>query len=547
MSESTPAPRTAGQLIVGYFRDFGVLRETGREYWGIQIINFLDCTFYFALLTIASLFLSEDLGMSDEHAGYTIAAFTSLTTIGLTMSGMLTDWLGILKSLRLSMLAMLVLRACVVVVGLTPSLPHRGLFALALLVLMAPFMAAIQTIFQAATQRYTTRRSRSAGFNLWYLFMNVGAAAGGYAIDFVRLTLKVPNVHIFTMGVVTAVLCLIVGETMVRREVQVRGADEERDGPPDEPRHTPPLRLLIEVTREPAFARLLVLIALILGVRAVYAYLYLLMPKYWERTIGPDAAIGVLNMINPIGIVIGIILFIPFANRFKVFSMLVYGAMVSAFSLFPMALPWQIYGASIARSHYIMAILCMVIVTIGEVLWSPKLNEYTAAIAPKGQEGTYLGFSMIPWFFAKTAVSLLSGHMLTRWSPETVAVGGVTMPLQQALIENRLDYWHTPGAMWLILGAFALAGCVVAALLSGWLTTAPESPWIPADDKMSEREALYIVLLPVVGLVLGINRLTHGRKVGVQMIGLFLLLGVLWCAAGWYLVLLAKMIVQMLG
>ena len=100
-----------------------------------------------------------------------------------------------------------------------------------------------------------------------------------------------------------------------------------------------------EVIREPALWRLLVLVALILGVRAVYAYLYLLMPKYWLRTIGPDAAIGTLNAINPIGIVIGLILFIPIANKFNVFNMLVYGAMVSAFSLFPLALPWQWYSA----------------------------------------------------------------------------------------------------------------------------------------------------------------------------------------------------------
>jgi len=155
-----------------------------------------------------------------------------------------------------------------------------------------------------------------------------------------------------------------------------------------------------------------VLIALILGVRAVYTYLYLLMPKYWLRTIGPEAAIGTLNMINPIGIVIGLILFIPITNKFNVFNMLVYGAKVSASSLFPMALPWQIYGGSIAYAHYLMAVLCMIIVTVGEVIWSPKLNEYTAAIAPKGQEGTYLGLSLMPWFLAKTLVSILSGHLL---------------------------------------------------------------------------------------------------------------------------------------
>lgn len=469
MSQAS-APRSAGQMIGDYFRDFGVLRETRAEFWGIQIVNILDCTFYFAMLTIASLFLSQDLGMSDKNAGYTIAVFTSATTILLTFSGLVTDWLGIRKSLRFSMLAMLLLRGAVLAVGLLPALPHRGLIAAALLVLMAPFMAAIQTIFQSATQRYTTKRSRSAGFNLWYLFMNIGAAAGGASIDIVRLHFKVANVHIFTMGVVLAVLCWAVAELMVRHEDQLHGADESQEAAQEQPVRKRPLAIAKDVVHEPAFFRLIVLIALVLGVRAVYAYLYLLMPKYWERTIGPDAAIGVLNMINPIGIVLGLILFIPLANKFRVFNLLVYGSMISAFALFPMALPWQWYGMGIAKAHYVMAIFCMALVTIGEVLWSPKLNEYTAAIAPKGQEGTYLGLSMLPWFAAKTLVSAFSGHLLARWSPETVTVDGAAMPLQQALVENRLSYWQTPSAMWLWLGLYAFVGCLVALFLRKWLT-----------------------------------------------------------------------------
>ncbi|MDD3180594.1 MAG: MFS transporter [Opitutaceae bacterium] len=469
-------------MIVAYFRDFGVLKETRREYWGIQIVNFLDCTFYFAMLTIASLFLSHDLGMSDQNAGRTIALFTSSTTILLTVSGMFCDWLGIRQSLRLSMWAMLLLRGAMVAVGLMPALPHRGLLAAVLLVLMAPFMAAIQTIFQASTQRYTTKRSRSAGFNLWYLFMNIGAAAGGYSIDFVRLVLRVPNVHIFTMGVGTAVLCLLFSELMLRNEEQLHGPDEGPVTPGDTPVRKKPLEIMRDVIHEPALFRLLVLIALILGVRAVYTYLYLLMPKYWERTIGPDAAIGALNMINPIGIVIGLILFIPLANKFKVFNMLVFGSMVSAISLLPMAVPWRIFGTGIAHAHYIMAILCMVIVTIGEVLWSPKLYEYTAAIAPKGQEGTYLGLSMIPWFLAKTVVSWFSGDMLSYWSPEKIAVNGTEVPLQQAMIANQVDYWHSPAAMWLWLGLFALAGCIIAALLRNWLTQGAHWKTAPSHE-----------------------------------------------------------------
>ena len=457
-------------MIIGYFRDFSVLKETRAEYWGIQIVNFLDCTFYFAMLTIATLFLSHDLGMSDQAAGRTFTVFTASVTILLTFSGMFCDWLGIRRSLRISMWSMLVLRAGMVAVGLMPSLPHRGWLAVILLALMAPQTAAIQTIFQAATQRYTTKRSRSAGFNLWYLFMNVGAMVGGASVDIVRLALKVPNAHIFTMGVITAALCLVAGETMVHNEVQLRGPDDEPDAPGEKPARKNPLEIMRAVVHEPALARLLVLIALILGVRAVYTYLYMLMPKYWERTIGPDAAIGVLNMINPFGIIVGLILFIPIANKFKVFNMLVYGAMVSAISLFPMALPWQWYGVGIVKAHYLMAIICMVILTIGEVLWSPKLYEYTAAIAPQGQEGTYLGLSMIPWFLAKSLVSWFSGDWLVRWSPETVNVNGVAVPLQQAMINNQVDYWHSPGAMWMWLGVYALVGCIIAAMLQGWLT-----------------------------------------------------------------------------
>ena len=471
MSETT-ARRSTAEMIVGYFKDFGVLKETRAEYWGIQIVNFLDCTAYFALLTIAAVFLSDDLGLDDRAAGYTITVFTAATSLMLLFSGMTTDWLGIRRSLNITLGGQLVLRLAMVWVGLTPSLPHRGLLAGGIFLLMAPFMAGLQTIFQAATNRFTTRRSRSAGFSLWYLFMNIGAATAGFSIDIVRKLLHLPNVHIFSLGVITAVLCLIVGKLMVKNEEQLVDPDDLPAAQNEEKKvaRKNPWQLWREMIREPALWRLLVLIALIVGVRAVYVYLYLLMPKYWLRTIGPDAAIGTLNAINPIGIVIGLVLFIPFANKFGVFRMLVYGAMISSVALFPMALPWTVYGLSIGQAHYVMALLCMILVTIGEVVWSPKLYEYTAAIAPKGQEGTYLGLSLVPWFVAKTLVSAFSGHLLEHWSPEKVTIDGVAVPLQQAMVAQQLDYWHRPEAMWLVLGAYALAGCIVAAFLEKWLT-----------------------------------------------------------------------------
>lgn len=458
-------PTSFGAMIVQYFRDFRVLRETRIEYWGIQLVNLVDCTIYFALLNIASVFLSEDIGLDDKTAGYSISLFTTTTTIFLFFSGTVTDWLGIRRSAFLAMGAQGLLRLGLLVVGLTPSIPHRGWVATILLFLMAPFMAMIQTVFQSANKRFTTERSRSAGFSLWYLFMNIGAAGGGFLIDIVRKALGLPNAHVFTFGVAAAGVCCVVTYLMVRNESQLTSEADAEGGTgggasAEVPRQNP-WQIARAVVREPALWRLLTLIALLLGVRAIFAYLYLLFPKYWLRTIGGEAAIGTLQAINPILIVVGIILFIPLVNRFRLFSMLVYGSMISGLSLFFLVMPWQWFSSDLARAHYMMSIACMIVLSVGEVVWSPKLYEYTGAIAPRGQEGTYLGLSMVPWFLAKTMVSVFSGHLLVRWCPEGIG---------ERLATGQVGFWESPAAMWFVLSVYALGGCLLAVTLRGWFT-----------------------------------------------------------------------------
>ncbi|WP_176736770.1 MFS transporter [Oligoflexus tunisiensis] len=478
-----PAPKSAGQMILDYFREFKVLKETPREYWGIQIINFLDCTAYFALLNIVTLFLSNQIGLDDNNAGYIVTLFTSLTTILLLFSGLATDSLGIRKSLWIAMLTRALATLAVVFLATTPDFPYRVPLVAACFVAMAPSMAMVQTIFQSANKRYTNERSRSAGFNLWYLFMNIGAASAGVLVDVVRLKLGLSTTWVIGTGMITSFLCLGVMLAMVRREEQFgddgrfianTASDKKSES---SGKRSNPLTILKAMVSESAFWRFCVLVTLLLGVRAVFTYMYLLMPKYWTRVMGENAAIGTLNTINPVLIVAGLILFIPFANKFNIFKMLVYGAMVSALSLFALVIPWQSMGAVLGGlgnalgvswlandfvpSYYAMSVLCMIFLSIGEVIWSPKLQEYTAAIAPEGQEGSYLGLSMVPWFAAKTIVSVLSGHMLSRWVPEGIG---------ERLREGTVPFWDRPEAMWLILGLVALAGPILALIFQRWLT-----------------------------------------------------------------------------
>lgn len=75
------------EKVLGYFKDFKVLKETRKEFWGLQVINMLDCLAYFAMLNVVVVVLSEDFDFSDTNAGYVVTAFGSLTTILLVVTG----------------------------------------------------------------------------------------------------------------------------------------------------------------------------------------------------------------------------------------------------------------------------------------------------------------------------------------------------------------------------------------------------------------------------------------------------------------------------
>ena len=694
-------------FVIKYFKDFKVLKETKKEYWGLQMVNMLDCLAYFAMFNIAVVTLSNDFGFNDVQAGLIYTLFSSLTTIFLFFSGVITDWLGIKKALYTAVIGLLLLRGGVVVsaymgepvrledettlaemydgegipdvpgadlkltardgasfdldiasvatigdlitainaapgnngrllastapggkglrlddettgtgavlvegaaadklglasgqegdetiigqriitalngvqlsalnggsgigaattvtitdragktfswvglqgaksirdvieglnasaaaaganikVGITNSgtglrvedtaginegsvivagdgaeallidgeadglsvsgknlvsSSLRNWLVIICLACMAPFMAMLITVFQAANRRFTTKKSRAAGFNLWYLFMNVGAAGGGFLIDIIYLNLDLPHFHVFTFGVGTGIACLMVIFFTIRNTDQLRSPEEEEEyrkelaekgitEAEDQKDDRSPWQIVKEVLSESIFWRFTVLISLLLGVRAVFLYLGLLHPKFWYRVIGPDAKVRMLQAFNPILVIIGLIVIIPILNKFNVYKMLVFGALITSVSMFIIAIP-PMGGADVATWTYGTTIGFLLVLTVGELIWSPRLSEFTAAIAPEGQEGTYLGLSMVPYFLAKVFVSGLSGAMLMRWCPEPPENNPLL--LQQQIAAGDLPFVDSPYMMFTILGIVALIGTIAAIVGKPWFT-----------------------------------------------------------------------------
>src|SRR6266581_8553793 len=115
--------------------------------------------------------------------------------------------------------------------------------------------------------------------------------------------------------------------------------------------------------------------------------------------------------------------------------MVIIGGAICAAGVFIMALPtewfqaaansvmgqWLGYGylglhGSI-HPYYIMTAFYLIVFSIGEAFYSPRVYEYAAAIAPKGQEASYGALSYIPFLLGKLLVGS-AGWLLAAFCPE---------------------------------------------------------------------------------------------------------------------------------
>lgn len=73
MNATAVNKKSSGEMIKQYFLDFKVLSDNPISFWGVQVVNFLDLTAYFAMIAILTLFLTDNVGMSEVNSGYTVA------------------------------------------------------------------------------------------------------------------------------------------------------------------------------------------------------------------------------------------------------------------------------------------------------------------------------------------------------------------------------------------------------------------------------------------------------------------------------------------
>lgn len=192
-----------------------------------------------------------------------------------------------------------------------------------------------------------------------------------------------------------------------------------------------------------ADARFFFFIFALIPVQTLFTYNWLVLPQYISRAfsggwIGEYYEIG--SNANPILIFILVPIITALTIKRNVYNMMIAGTLVMGSSAFILALG-PTPGTLIAY---------IILMTIGEAMWSARFLQYATEIAPPERAGQFQGVAQLPWFLTKFLVPLLySGQVMEKYCPANGPLNTETM--------------------WFIFGCIALISPLALWLARGWM------------------------------------------------------------------------------
>ncbi|MEP6821514.1 MAG: MFS transporter, partial [Chthoniobacterales bacterium] len=394
------------------------------------------------------LWLSKDLGFSDQSAGALVGwVWAPAMTVFTLLAGSITDAIGLRRTFFIGVAICTVARTCMVTTT-NPAL------ALAFGVLPLAIGEALGTpVLLAATRVYSTTRQRSMAFSIIYAIMNVGYIVAGYIFDYVRrLDLQVsfgsfhptPHQELFMVSLAFELL-LFPAVYFLRRSAEARPAGEAvatqsglLSGIGETIRRSAEgtAALFRRLVGQPGFYRLLLFFLLIGFLKALFLQMDYVFPKFGDRVMGLHAPIGRLTAINGWIVIFLAPILGALTQRRAAYRMVIVGGAVCTAGVLVMALPatWFVSAANGAfgqwlghdylglngpvHPYYVMSAIYLVIYSIGESIYSPRVYEYAAAIAPPGQEASYGSLAYLPFLVGKLLIGF-GGWMLAAFCPAT--------------------------------------------------------------------------------------------------------------------------------
>jgi len=365
-----------------------------RPFWVANVSELFERLSYYAAFASLARYLHETLSFPAAQATSLTGLFGGLVWFLAAFGGTLADRLGFRRSLSL---AYFILSCSYFLLGslgsswLAPVRAAVPLWLLVGFVLMLPALgvALVKPCVVGTTALSSKENVRSIGYSIYYTLVNIGGAAGPFVASWVHQHMRVESV--FRVAALSVFLMffavlLLFKEPRRSNEVQTASAGAA-------------WRNFAMVLGNPQFMIFLLIFS---GYWIVYWQEFIILPIYVHDYVNSSTDTELMLVTGPLTVIALQLLMSHLMKKVAAFRAITLGTLVSG-------LPWLIL---IVHPTPAMAVVTLFVVSLGEIIQSPRYYEYISRLAPAGQQGTYMGFAFLPIGIGSLIAGPLGGLLL---------------------------------------------------------------------------------------------------------------------------------------
>ncbi|MCL5266883.1 MAG: MFS transporter [Bacteroidetes bacterium] len=373
---------SSNSRIKGFFAGFH------RSFWVANTLELFERLAYYAQAAVMSIFLRNHLKFSEVDAGTLSSIFGGFVYLLPIFAGTFADKYGFRKAFSFAFLVMAIGYFAVFAVGSPLYTPFSHVLPLFwVLVFVLIFTAVGESFIKPSvlgTIAVSSRtETRSLGYAIYYMLVNVGGATGPVIAYLFRDKIGIDSVYI-----VSAVTCalMFLGTLIFYHEPETATAFEQ-------PSLGQKLKDMLRVMRNGRFMAFLLIFSLYW---IMFWQVFVIVPFYLTDFISKNAPFEIIESVDAWAIIFLQVIVNRMTKKMPPVTAIVMGFAVSTLSWLVIAFQPNIWTI----------IAAMVVWSIGEMTQAPRYYEYIADHTPKGQEALFQGYAFLPiaiaWFVGGT-------------------------------------------------------------------------------------------------------------------------------------------------
>jgi len=436
-------------------------------FWSANLTELFERGAYYAMASFVVLYLGR-LGLGSYWPSNLNGILWTLVYYLPILSGTIADQVGFKKSL---LVAFVLLAIGYFIMGSpvwfggyllaekagSAMTAGSGLIGIVLLAIVLIGMGGsiIKPCISGTVQKTAGVRATLA-FGIFYMIINVGSLFGRGISYVVRNRFDLS--YIFAVSVGCSIVAFFVVLFLYKEPEAAAGA-------PAKPRRSP-ARILIDMVKVVLNLRFSLFLLVSSGFFFIYSQVYNVLPLYLEKVVENKPPVDIYTMANPFTIVFFQLLITKLFGKWQPIKSIIVGIVIiglaMAINILPIYMAVGVRGmvGTLLPLGSLTIVLTVSLIAFGELFTSARTYEYIGSLAPKGQEGLFLGYANLPM-----AIGALLGGPAGAFIFNEIMCHG-SKPLPNGLLELNPTF-NTLG--WVTLMVIGFGSAASMWLYNRWL------------------------------------------------------------------------------